>query len=220
MYRMYCIYWNDAKVESRFATWSTYVAVQFSHVIVHPPPPSPNIQQFSSVSPRRQNQQICTQSLRNSINKQTVRNHKKLSLWTDYFIQKPGFEKPCVQMSTQNSVHKATWKRDRKEIEISNLSAPKSFKIGSRNWHKINANPIPDPLVSFLLLPWSSRVPPRCRNGSPAGQNWSTKPPKWQPRGAKKILAAEGVSSHRLWSKFSILWWSTLWGARLGGVTF
>ena len=35
---------------------------------------------------------------------------------------------------------------------------------------------------------WLPRVLPRCQNGCPESQNRDTKPPKWQPREAKKGL--------------------------------
>ena len=47
-------------------------------------------------------------------------------------------------------------------------------------------HPVPDPLVFFLLIPWSPSVTSRCQNGQPRCQNGSTKPPKWQPRKAKR----------------------------------
>ena len=70
-------------------------------------------------------------------------------------------------------------------MEISNLGAPKTFKILSQNHIKINENPVPDPLETSMLLPWFSKVLPRCQNGPPGYKNGGTKLPKWQVPGTR-----------------------------------
>ena len=70
-----------------------------------------------------------------------------------------------------------TCKQARKQMEMSSLGAQKAFKIRSQKHPKINENPVPDSLESILLLPWSSKVLPRCQNGFPGCQNGGTKPP-------------------------------------------
>ena len=45
----------------------------------------------------------------------------------------------------------------------------KTLKMWSQSHPEI-ANPVPDPSVSVLLLPWSPRVPSRCQTG-PQGPN-------------------------------------------------
>ena len=60
-----------------------------------------------------------------------------------------------------------SWKHARQEIAISSLNAQKAFKIGSQNQLKTKENPVPNHLVSILLLPWSSKVLSRCQIGPP-----------------------------------------------------
>ena len=66
-----------------------------------------------------------------------------------------------VHTSIQNTVQPINWKQTRKEIAISGLSAEQLSKW-SPQIPELNGNLNPDPLVSFLLRPWTSRVPPKC----------------------------------------------------------
>ena len=73
----------------------------------------------------------------------------------------------------------------------------------SRNHSKIDQNPVTGNFVSILLLPWSSRVVPRCQNGLPrcarrakVPQNIKMETPN-PPNGnwrSQKGPAAEGVA--------------------------
>ena len=60
-----------------------------------------------------------------------------------------------------------TWKQTRFKIKISSLGVQKAFKFRSQKQSKIDENPVPDHLASILLLPWSSRVVPKCQDGPP-----------------------------------------------------
>ena len=74
-------------------------------------------------------------------------------------------------------------------------------KNESQNHFKIDENPVPDHLVSMLLLPWSSRGVPRCQNGRPGCSRGIKMVSKWKhgapqmttPR-SQKGPAAEGVA--------------------------
>ena len=77
---------------------------------------------------------------------------------------------PSIWISTQQSVQKVTWKQGRKN-RIEPICPQQTFKMGSRDAPKITANLVPDPQVSFLLIPWSLRVPPKVPKWSPAMPN-------------------------------------------------
>jgi hypothetical protein len=46
-------------------------------------------------------------------------------------------------------------------------STRKALNMGSLNPPKINKNSTLDPRMSFLLLLWPPRAPPRCQSGTP-----------------------------------------------------
>ena len=66
---------------------------------------------------------------------------------------------PGLRISNQKSASKVTWKRNRKQNQISNPRCPRALKMGSRNHPEIAEDAILDPHVSFLLLPRSPRCP-------------------------------------------------------------
>ena len=82
-------------------------------------------------------------------------------------MRKPRIWSPKHQNFDSEIDKKVTWKQTRRKIEISSLGIQKAIKIRSKNRSKIDGNLVPDHLMSILLLPWSSRVVPRCQNGPP-----------------------------------------------------
>ena len=95
----------------------------------------------------------------------------------------PSLRKPWIW----NPKHRWPGNKPETTIETSSLGTQQTFKIKPRNHSKINKNPVPDHLVSILLLPWSSSVVPRRQNGpqgAPQVPKWSPRVPKWSHRAA------------------------------------
>ena len=100
-------------------------------------------------------------------------------------IRKPCLKIPDVRISTQKSVSKVTWKRARKQHQISSPRCPKSFRNAVPKSCQNRWKSDLDPQVSFLLLAGSPRVHPRCENGIQECQNGVTRSPKsqfWAPK--------------------------------------
>ena len=88
---------------------------------------------------------------------------------------------PDVQISTHKSVQKSALEKQSERNQTLNLSTRKALKVRSTNQSIIDETQVPDRIVPVLLLPWCSRVLPRCQNGPPgtkphsAGLQSSTK---------------------------------------------
>ena len=81
--------------------------------------------------------------------------------------------------SYQKVIKKEPGKKYETKTPVLLQSTRKANKIASQNTPKINKNPTLDPRMSFLLLLWPPRAPPRCQSGPPVYQNGATKPANW-----------------------------------------
>ena len=76
-------------------------------------------------------------------------------------------EVPDIENSSQKSINKWPGNKFENKTILNTFWTPKTDINRSRNHSKIDKNPVICNFVSILLLPWSSRVVPRCENGLP-----------------------------------------------------
>ena len=79
-------------------------------------------------------------------------------------MRKPWDGSPRVEISNQKS-KRMTWKQAWKQNDVLSILVPKNKINKSQNHCKINNNPVIYYFESILLVPLSSRVVPRCKNG-------------------------------------------------------
>ena len=135
--------------------------------------------QIARLSPRHKKSKLNPSPQKNNTNRPIVKNlTSSKSCFLQYFLyENLALRTPSVWISTQKLVSKGTWKRTRKQHQISSPRCPKSSQMGFQTHAKLDQNATLDPHVSLLLLPRSPKVLPRCQNSPQGCQNVGTRPP-------------------------------------------
>ena len=110
-----------------------------------------------------------------------------------------------VENSLQKSIQKGFWKHARKKWHVERLEVTKTNIDRFQNHPKIDESHAPDHLMSILLLPWSSRVPPSCQNnlqGCSRDAKMSPTISKWRHRAPFIVFGRQILEG--LWSELII----------------
>ncbi len=112
---------------------------------------------------------------------------KKLFFCNTFFTNTELWEPQVLGFQPRNRCRKEHGTEPINSTRFLSIGARQAFKTGSQNHAKINRTATLDPHMSFLLLPLSPRVPPRCQNNSQGCKNGCTRPPKSQA-GAPQMI--------------------------------
>ena len=82
-------------------------------------------------------------------------------------MRKQRFWSPTCRKFESESDKKWPGNKFKNENKFNAFWTPKTDRNRSRNHSKIDLNPVTGNFLSILLLPWSSRVGPRCQNCIP-----------------------------------------------------